>query len=67
MSVDAQLDRARLRLHDDLQAEDGLLDPDQPTQTAHLDWQQATFGPIRPDEFTPMQRAAIRLEFDPAR
>lgn len=62
-AIEAEFDRARLRLADDLLEEHGLLDPDQPTQTAHLDWIDKTFGEIRPTEFTPLQRAIIRREF----
>lgn len=61
--VDGRLDEARVKLNDQLRADDGLLDPDQPTETAHREWLAATYGPIKADEFTPAQRAAIRTEF----
>lgn len=60
---EAVFDRARIRLADDQAEEAGLLDPDQPTETAHYDWWDKTFGPIQPNEFTPTQRATIRREF----
>lgn len=63
--VDAKFDAARLKLSDEQRAEDGLLDPDQPTESAHREWLTAARGPIGPDEFTATQRAAIRAEFGP--
>lgn len=36
---------------------DGLLDPDQPTETAHLAYRARLFA-----EFTPLERAMIRSQ-----
>lgn len=63
MSAESRMDRARQRLHDERAAADGLLDPDQPTPTAHRDWLERTYGPFRPGEFTASERAQIRSEY----
>lgn len=41
---------------------DGLLDPDQLTESAHQKWVVERFGEFRPGEFTPLERAMIRAE-----
>lgn len=66
-AVDRQFEHENIQTRQrvtDSQAEDaGLLDPDQPTQTSHAEWEVQAFRPIGAEELTPLQWAMLRREY----
>lgn len=60
--VEAYFDRAYQRVLDEATETDGLLDPDQPTHTAHTDRREALTRPFAPGELTPAQIMVIRTQ-----
>lgn len=59
--VDRGFSRKYQQAMDQAAEDHGLLDPDQPTLSAHRNWFEAATAPFSPDEFTPTERMMIRL------
>lgn len=60
-TVDRGFSRKYQQAMDQDAADNGLLDPDQPTLSAHTAWFDAATAPFSPEEFTPTERMMIRL------
>ncbi|XKH58525.1 hypothetical protein LG293_15850 (plasmid) [Citricoccus nitrophenolicus] len=63
--AEAYFGRQYQRVMDGKRDEDGLLDPDQPTATAHTDHLEQLTRPFDPDEYGPRERMLIRSTFQP--